>query len=223
MRESIRKPYVIANYLYANSLYNKEMPGDGGFTVDKVTSAGVLKSARWIETRELTKENQVEVGKEIFRVECMSCHTPSGYHGVRQYVEKRNWDDAKIHAMMGGLNFMHNGVMPGFAGTDAEREALAAYVSSIAPKAMASAGPADGRVVYEQNCGMCHQVKVDDHLFTNMPKDKKAAMDAMKDLTGLFPLMPDLKLNDQQRLSLAGWVNEQRAAHGIAAPKQGGN
>jgi mono/diheme cytochrome c family protein len=209
VRESIRKPYVIANYLYANSLYNKEMPGDGGFTVDKVTSAGVLKSARWIGTRELTANNQVEAGREIFRVECMSCHTPGGYHGVVQYLQKRNWDDAKIHAMMGGLGFMHSGVMPGFAGTDAERDALAAYVSSIAPKAIASTGPVDGRAVYEQNCGMCHQQKADDHLFSNLPKDEKAAVDGLKDLTSLFPLMPDLKLSQDERSALVKWINEQ--------------
>lgn len=45
----------------------------------------------------------------------------------------------------------------------------------------------------------------------------------MKDLTGLFPLMPDLKLSDQQRMALAQWVNAQRAVEGIAVAPQGGN
>ena len=35
--------------------------------------------------------------------------------------------------MLGGLEFMHNSVMPPFAGTDAERAALAAYLSSVQP------------------------------------------------------------------------------------------
>jgi len=57
VRESVRKPYVIENYLYANSLYAASMPGDGGFTVDNVNSAGVLATARWIEDRSAGKGN----------------------------------------------------------------------------------------------------------------------------------------------------------------------
>ncbi len=77
VRESVRKPYVIVNYLYANSLYSPSIPGDGGFNADKINDAGVLKIATWINIRELTKDNQVAVGREIFRVECSSCHTPA--------------------------------------------------------------------------------------------------------------------------------------------------
>jgi hypothetical protein len=37
VRESVRKPYIIENYLYANSLYSSSMPGDGGFTSTRST------------------------------------------------------------------------------------------------------------------------------------------------------------------------------------------
>ena len=56
VREAIRKPYVIANYLYANSLYSAKIPGDGGFSVDEVNATGILKSAKWISNRDLTQE-----------------------------------------------------------------------------------------------------------------------------------------------------------------------
>ena len=84
VREAVRKPYVIENYLYANSLYAGPVAGDGGFTVDKVSDAGVLKAARWVNNRELNLGNQVAAGREIFRVECSSCHTPDGYRGIHQ-------------------------------------------------------------------------------------------------------------------------------------------
>jgi mono/diheme cytochrome c family protein len=224
VRESVRKPYIIENYLYANSLYSSAMPGDGGFNVDKINDVGVLKIATWIDARELTKDNQVAVGREIFRVECSSCHTPSSYRGVHQYIVLRQWDPDKIRAMIGSLYLMHNGVMPPFAGTDAERDALAAYLGSLQPPITTPSGPSqtsDGKTVYEHDCGMCHQVRADDHLFANLPRDPQAATDAIKDLPGLFPVMPDLKLSEDERRALVQWVNTQRPAQAAAA--KGGN
>jgi mono/diheme cytochrome c family protein len=223
VRESIRKPYVIGSYLYANSLYSAQTPEDGGFSVDEVNSAGVLKTAKWIDSRELTPDNQVAVGREIFRVECASCHTPNSYRGLKHYLELRQWDQTKIQAMLGGLEFMHNSVMPPFAGTDSERGALAAYLSSIQPVTAAAASAAtDGKTVFEQNCTMCHNVSAADPLFKNLPQDPNAATDALKDLTGLFPLMPDLKLGDQQRVALVQWINTERSRMSPGAAAQGG-
>jgi len=223
VRESIRKPFVISNYLYANSLYSAAIPGDGGFSVDEVNSAGVLASARWISDRNLTADNQAQVGHEIFRVECASCHTANAYRGLSRYIALRHWDRNKIQAMLGGLEFMHNGVMPPFAGSDAERAALAAYLSSIQPvSAEAASAATGGAAIFAQNCSMCHQVKASDALFQNLPADPAAASDALKDLTSLFPLMPDLKLTDRQRPALVAWLNAQRSAKGFGQAAQGG-
>jgi hypothetical protein len=70
---------------------------------------------------------------------------------------------------------------------------------------------------------MCHQVRPDDHLFANMPSDPQAAADALKDLTSLFPLMPDIKLSDAERQALVQWVNTQRHAPKTSTVAQGGN
>jgi hypothetical protein len=43
-------------------------------------------------------------------------------------------------------------------------------------------------------------------------------VDALKDLTALFPVMPDLKLPEGERRALVQWVNSQRPA----AAAQGG-
>ncbi len=223
VREAVRKPFIISNYLYANSLYSAQIPGDGGFSVDEVTSAGVLQSAKWIENRNITPDNQTAVGHEIFRVECESCHTANAYRGVKHYIVRRQWDEAKIRAMLSGLEFMHNGAMPPFAGTDAELGALAAYVSSIEPISPAAASAAkDGRTIFEQDCAVCHRVSAADPLFKNLDKNPAVAADSLKDLTTLFPLMPHLSIGDQQRTALVRWIDTQRNATGFNNADHGG-
>jgi cytochrome bd-type quinol oxidase subunit 1/mono/diheme cytochrome c family protein len=222
VRESVRKPYVIESYLYDNSLYSTSMPGDGGFTVDNIGNAGVLQTAKWVENRDLTGGNQISAGHEIFRVECESCHTANSYRGIHQYIVLRQWDNDKLRAMLGSLYLMHNGVMPRFAGSDAELDALSAYLGSLQPMNPSTPAHADGKTVYEQNCSMCHQVRADDHLFSNMPADPQTATDALKSLPTMFPLMPDLKLSDDERRALVQWVNTHRSAPAAMA-SNGGN
>jgi mono/diheme cytochrome c family protein len=208
VRENVRKPFVIENYLYDNSIYSASMPGDGGFTVDNINTAGVLNTAQWVKDRNITPDNQVAVGHEIFLVECQACHTPNSYRGVHQLIQKRQWDPATTRAMLGGLALMHNGVMPPFAGTDPERQALATYINSLQT---AAANPSlDGKLVYQNNCSMCHTDHPNEAFFSGIATDPTAAADALKDLTSLFPLMPDIKLNDAQRNSLVQYINTQR-------------
>lgn len=223
VREAIRKPYVIGNYLYANSLYATSTPGDGGFSADKIDDAGILQTAKWIQNRELTKDNQVPVGREVFRVECQSCHTKDAYRGVKKYLALRQWDQNKIQAMLNDIDLMHNSVMPPFAGTDAERQALAAFLATLAPATPSTAGVTDGKTVFEHNCVMCHRPRLDDPLFAGLPKDPQGASEVLKDLPNLFIRMPDLKLSDQERTALVQWVNRQRSAQGTGKAIHGGN
>jgi mono/diheme cytochrome c family protein len=221
VRESIRKPYVIGNYLYANSVYVAAMEGDGGFSVEKIDEIGVLNSAKWLRNRELTTDNQVAVGREVFRVECQSCHTTDSYRGLKKYIALRQWDQKRIEAMLASLDLMHNGVMPPFAGTDRERAALAEFLASVQP--VAPSPPADGKAVFERNCSMCHRMRSDDALFARLPKDPQDASNALKDLPNLFIRMPDLKLSDLERAELVDWVNRQRITRASTMSTQGGN
>lgn len=223
MCEAARKPYVIGNYLYANSLYVTSMPRDGGFNIDNLDSVGVLPAAKWISQRELSPNNEAEVGHELFRVGCASCHTVHAYRGVRKYLVKRNWDEDRTFAMLNSIDLMHNGVMPPFAGSDAERRAHAAYLSTIAPASTQSDQAVDGHTVYLRNCSMCHEARTDDPLFSRMPRDRNAAENGLKSLQDLFIRMPDLHLSAQERQSLVEWVNHQHAAVPDSNAAQGGN
>jgi mono/diheme cytochrome c family protein len=136
----------------------------------------------------------------------------------------RQWDQDKIQAMLGGIEFMHNGVMPPFAGTDAERAALAAYLSTVQPvSATAAAAASDGGTVFEQNCSVCHPLNAGTPLFKTLAQDPNAAVKALKDLTSVFPIMPDLKLSEPQRIALVQWINTHRGMKGSTNATPGGS
>ena len=210
VREAVRKPFVIANYMYDNSLYAKPSAADGGFSVEAVDKAGVLNTARWVRPA-----TGVAAGREIFRVECQSCHTENAYRGVRRLLAARHWDGGQLNAMLGSLDMMHNGVMPPFAGTGAERDAVRAYLATLY---QAQAPPSDGRHLFEQNCAVCHQSESTDPAITTIRSmDADTASECLKSLPALFDRMPDLKLSDQQRTALVQWI---KAAEG-RTPAQG--
>lgn len=220
VREAIRKPYVISKYLYANSLYAAKIPGDGGFSVDEANDTGILKVAKWIQWRDPAKDGSVAVGREIFRVECESCHTADAYRGIKHYLVLRQWDQNELQAMLGSLDLMHNGVMPPFVGTDAERAALASYLITLRPVSVTTAAATDGKTIFDQNCSMCHRLKAGQPLFKGLARDPILASQALKDLTSVSPLMPDVRLPEPQRIALAEWVNTQRGGSAAAGGSQ---
>jgi mono/diheme cytochrome c family protein len=219
VREALRKPFAIANYLYDNALYAAPSAAGGGFSVEAANRAGILNTARWVRHAE-----GVAAGQEIFRVECQSCHTIDAYRGVRKLLAARLWDVAQLNAMLSSLDIMHNGVMPPFAGTDRERETLAAYLATLYQP---GAAPAEGAPVFEQSCAVCHEAAPADPAITMLRSlDPQSASETLKDLPALYPRMPDLKLTDGQRAALVTWIKArfpeapERAA--LTAPK-GGN
>lgn len=212
VREAVRKPYVIANYLYANSLYAAPMPGDGGFTVEHLDDVGVLQTAKWVDPRIRTTTDTVAQGRMVFHLECASCHTPNAYRGVRNYLALRQWSPARMTAMLGTLDFMHNGVMPPFAGTNAELAALASYLDSLQPAVAPTTAAIEGHTVFVRNCVMCHRQRRGDPLFARLPRDPAAADAALASLPDLFIRMPTLNLSPGERTALVQWINASRTS-----------
>jgi mono/diheme cytochrome c family protein len=148
-----------------------------------------------------------DAGREIFRVECQSCHTPDAYRGVRRLLAARQWDAAARDAMLASLDLMHNGVMPPFAGADVERSALSAYLATLY---QAGAPPSDGQHLFEQNCAVCHELGPGDSAISTIRAlDSQTASETLASLPAVFPRMPDLKLSEQQRTTLVQWIKAQ--------------
>jgi mono/diheme cytochrome c family protein len=119
VREMLRKPYVIYDYLYVNGTL-KTAAADSSYY-------GILRQNKWVSARAITDENRVAMGEELFRIQCQSCHTPSGYRSMTDLAH--GWDRDFIYNRLASLTATN--LMPPFMGDDAERRALAEYIGDV--------------------------------------------------------------------------------------------
>lgn len=127
MRELLRKPYVIYNYVYSNGIRKDQ--------VASLNKTGFLAQSKWPKICLSTDANEVEKGKMLFRYQCMSCHTENGYRAINRLIGERDKD-----AIEGFLKTLRStdkdsnpylGIMPPFVGNDTELKGLAAYLSTL--------------------------------------------------------------------------------------------
>ncbi|WP_341902135.1 cytochrome c [Fluviicola taffensis] len=127
VREFIRKPYVIGGYMYSNLLREEDYP--------LYKKDGILKYATYTSVTEITEENKLEAGKDVFMNTCSRCHTTQGVNSI-VYVFERIYGFNKPIQELDIISYvpsMHNGrtFMPPFPGNSKELEALAAYIKHL--------------------------------------------------------------------------------------------
>jgi len=118
IREASRRPYLISEYLYSNGIKKQRLAD--------LNQTGILQSAKWVTHKTITDNNQLEAGKDIFRIECSACHSIGGImNDIKPLTQKYSLYgmDAFLSGM-GGLNTY----MPPFIGTKDERMALSQYI-----------------------------------------------------------------------------------------------
>lgn len=120
VREAVRKPYIIYNYMYSNSIRVEDAA--------KVKREGVLANSKWAAVETVTAENRQEAGEEVFKLLCSACHTKDGYNAVRPLVQ--DWPEDFIHQQLAQLDVLKP-IMPPFLGNEEERAALAAWLASL--------------------------------------------------------------------------------------------
>ncbi len=121
LREAARKPWIIPGVMYANGL----SPDD----IERSRSEGLLAMAKWDFTGQLTVDNRVPAGRELFNLQCLACHTRGGiYNDIRPHIQSLSYDG--LRAWLEGMGTVRD-YMPPLAGTPAERDALAAYLASL--------------------------------------------------------------------------------------------
>jgi mono/diheme cytochrome c family protein len=73
LREGTRKPFLIHSHMFSNGLLVSDIAA--------VNAAGVLARSGWAARG---SDDQVAVGRRVFRAQCASCHTLDGYQGIRR-------------------------------------------------------------------------------------------------------------------------------------------
>lgn len=132
VREFVRKPYAIGGYMYANGIRAEDYP--------LLQRDGLLHHATYTPVREITDENELEAGKEVFNLACTRCHTVDGINGIRSNLSAMYgrdedgrwvpWDRDVIASYIASMHVVRP-YMPPFPGNAREREALAAWLVSI--------------------------------------------------------------------------------------------
>ncbi len=129
-REMARKPFVIHGVLYSNQLWKD--PDRAPATLD----APYLDAARWAPDVEPGSAGH---GEWVFRLQCAGCHTIDGYRALRPRTS--SWSPAFGARWLEKMDTLR--VMPPFQGTEADREALAAWLVSLHGKAISAGGVHD--------------------------------------------------------------------------------
>ncbi|PID41922.1 MAG: hypothetical protein CR981_02790, partial [Proteobacteria bacterium] len=150
IREAARRPYAINEVVYSNMLMKDQ--------VAEISENGFLKSARFVKTREVDAETMITAGEEIFIHQCYACHTLDGFNN--EIVAKT--EAMSFGALRAYIRKIHQVryFMPPFAGTDAEADALAAYIAGGLHKKEIvlekdTEGP-DGAGAFDNHCSACH-------------------------------------------------------------------
>jgi mono/diheme cytochrome c family protein len=142
MRESIRKPYVVYDYMYGNAVEvsKKAAYEEGGYLSQISFRTG-------------------DDGADLFRRACRSCHTIGGYKPLRPVFD--GTDPEFIAGIVQGAHAL-KGNMPPFLGTKDEARLLGEHIwKQVDQRSLGEIyGLSDlelGKKVYDVRCGRCHE------------------------------------------------------------------
>jgi cytochrome bd ubiquinol oxidase subunit I len=147
LREGARKPFVVRGYMFSNGVLVSEVPA--------LNRAGILSKARWAARQPGAGGGAEGLGRAVFLAECSSCHTLDGYLSIRSRTDALDADmlssvldemkkDGDAWAPFPpGKERPKPGypVMAPFVGTDADRDALVAYLVSLKRPAAGKEAP----------------------------------------------------------------------------------
>jgi len=142
-RESIRKPYILAGYIYGNG-------------AEVAETANYKKNGYLAQMAFKTGDD----GADLFRHACRSCHTLDGYKALKPAFD--GTDRAFIAAIVRATHLLR-GNMPPFLGTTAEADKIADHLGHHTDRRPLAEiykleGVELGRKAYAIRCGKCHVI-----------------------------------------------------------------
>lgn len=259
VREDLRKPFVIGQYMFVNGVRVGGLderfarsPGEAGepagdpYTVASLERTGVLAASVWSGRGEPAGASAgvEEDGRQVFKLLCSSCHTRDGYLAIRPLVAEMNVQAIETTVARLAVPLDEEGQptswrpgvaqrswrgrrMPPFAGTDAERHALAVYLATLggarpesARGAPGSSGDTGGQY-FAEHCASCHDP---DGGIAIRPRGRTA--EAFYGLIGRLPslsdMMPAFEGTEAERRALAAHLAALPDEDTAAAPAKEG-
>jgi mono/diheme cytochrome c family protein len=114
VREGVRKPFTIRRFLYSNAVTTSELP--------QLRRKGCVTEDPFPLARPETYPNdQVRLGRKVYRFQCSVCHTISGMNGLTHLAG--TWAPDQMRMNIAKLQHTKP-FMPPFAGNANELEAL---------------------------------------------------------------------------------------------------
>ncbi len=192
MRESVRKPYVITNYMYAN-----------GIDVAKAETYQEEGLHEYIQFKTSDKP------ADLFRRACRSCHTMDGYKPLKQAFD--GTDEAFIAGIIMGTQAIR-GNMPPFVGAEDEAQMIASHIYTQIDKRHLSEiynleGTALGKKVYDVRCGKCHVFNGFNDKSESLLEITEEDIGDILDMAGEFAEeMPEFTGDAQERKALIDYI-----------------
>ena len=137
MRESMRKPFVVGQYIYGNQIIARDVPGKGIVAeVDTIAVKGLLKLHPFVpdRLRVVDDSNRLEVGRLLTKVACANCHALEPGAPLRSLPDKfyRATDVDLIEAFLRGpLAHGTQPYMPRIDLPEDEVNAIATYLAAV--------------------------------------------------------------------------------------------
>jgi mono/diheme cytochrome c family protein len=104
--------------MYSNTILASQLP--------QIQRQGVLRSAKWVQHKEITPGNRLKTGHQLFNLLCLDCHSVGGR--LNDILERTGgMGPADIDAIMETMGGDRD-YMPPFPGTKQERQTLVYYL-----------------------------------------------------------------------------------------------
>lgn len=209
-REAARRPYVLNELMYSNSI-----PKDA---VEELNTKGFLNSALWVQHHQVTPENRMEAGRELFIQQCYSCHTVNGRNNdLALLTEKMSYK--ALTSYIGKIHSVRY-FMPPFSGTEEEAEALAAYLTGglhgkdiVDAKPAAINSGAQGLSLFEEHCAVCHAPEDIAGAFEG--EGVEAISEALTTLDVISDEMEPFSGSDKERVELSNYISSLNDAQPV--------
>lgn len=118
VREGVRKPYTIREFLYSNSISEAEVARLREVGCTSINPYPVPRAAEY-------PHPQLVLGAQVYRIQCSVCHTVDGANGLVHLAG--HWTPTQLRMNIAKLQ-RTKPFMPPFAGTPQELEALVQWI-----------------------------------------------------------------------------------------------